>query len=91
MFRITEQRALGRLVLKLEGRFSAASVRDLDGCWRDAVENAAGWPIWVDLTEVDVVDVAGQEQLSRMHREGVRFLTRGVLMRELVREICGSR
>jgi hypothetical protein len=91
MFRITEQRALGRLVLKLEGRFSAACVKELDGCWRDAVENATGWPIWVDLTEVDLVDVAGQEQLSRMHREGVRFLTRGVLMRELVREIAGSR
>lgn len=87
MFRITEQRASGRLVLKLEGRFSAAWVNELDGCWREARQNADGYPIWVDLTDVDLVDIAGQEQLTRMHRGGVRFLTRGALMRELVREI----
>jgi hypothetical protein len=40
------------------------------------------------LSEVDLVDLAGQEQLTRMHRAGVRFLTRGVVMRELVREIA---
>ncbi len=91
MFRITEQTATGRLVLKLEGRFSAAFVSELDGCWRDAIKSSNGQPIWIDLTDVDVVDVAGQEQLTRMHRGGVRFLTRGPLMRELVREISESR
>ena len=90
MFRITELSASGRLVLKLEGRFSAACVDDLDGCWRAAAQSSDGASIWVDLTDVDVVDVAGQEQLTRMHRGGVRFLTRGPLMRELVREICES-
>jgi anti-anti-sigma regulatory factor len=90
MFRITEQNASGRLVLKLEGRFSAGCVDDLDGCWRAAVESSGGASIWVDLTDVDVIDLAGQEQLTRMHRGGVRFLTRGPLMRELVREICES-
>lgn len=91
MFRITEHTASGRLVLKLEGRFSSACVTELDGCWREALESSNGRSIWVDLTDVDVVDVAGQEQLTRMHREGVRFLTRGPLMRELVREISESR
>ena len=91
MFRITEQHAYGVHVLKLEGRFSAACVKDLDGCWREAMQTAAGGPIWVDLSEVDLVDVAGQEQLTRMHRAGVRFVTRGCVMRELVREIAESR
>jgi len=91
MFRITEHIASGRLVLKLEGRFSSACVTELDGCWREAVGSADGQPVWVDLTDVDVVDIAGQQQLTRMHREGVRFLTRGPLMRELVREISESR
>lgn len=88
MFRITEHVASGRLVLKLEGRFSAACVTELDGCWRGAIQSSKGRSIWIDLTDVDLVDVAGQEQLTRMHREGVRFLTRGPLMRELVREIA---
>jgi anti-anti-sigma regulatory factor len=90
MFRITEQRAPGALVLKLEGRFSAACVKELDGCWRQAMQATTGAPIWVDLSDVDLVDIAGQEQLTRMHRAGVRFVTRGCVMRELVREISES-
>ena len=91
MFRITEQRASGRLVLKLEGRFSGAWVDELDACWRAAPESRDGGSIWVDLSDVCLVDVAGQEQLTRMHRAGVRFLARGCLMRELAREIAESR
>lgn len=91
MFRITEQRASDRFVLKLEGRFSAAWVGELDSCWRAALETQQGGSIWVDLTDVYLVDVAGQEQLTRMHRAGARFLTRGCVMRELVREISESR
>ena len=88
MFRITEQRSFGRLILKLEGRFSADCVGELDTCWRAAMELEDPEAIWVDLTDVDIVDAAGQAQLTRMHRAGVRFVTRGVFMRELVREIC---
>lgn len=90
MLRITEQYANGRLVLKLEGRFSAAWVGELDSCWRAALERRDSESIWVDLTDVYLVDVAAQEQLARMHRTGARFLTRGCLMRELVREISES-
>lgn len=88
MFRITEQRGDSRIVLKLEGRFSADAVGELEACWRAASEDGGGPSIWVDLTDVHLVDVAGQEQLLRMHRGGVRFLTRGCFMRELVREIA---
>ena len=87
MFRITEQRSFGRVVLKLEGRLSGACAGELEACWRLAEERSDGEPIWVDLSDVHLVDAAGQEQLTRMHRAGVRFLTRGVFMRELVREI----
>jgi hypothetical protein len=89
MLRITELHADGRLVLKLEGRFSRAWVAEVDACWRAIGDRRRGEPIWVDLSDVSVVDVAGQEQLARMHRAGVRFLTRGCVMRELVREISG--
>ncbi len=91
MLRITKQHASGRLVLKLEGRFSAPWVSELDTCWRAALETSDGGSIWVDLSDVYLVDVAGQEQLARMHRAGARFLTRGCAMRELVREISETR
>ena len=89
MFRVTEQCASGRLVLKLEGRFSSDVVSELEAGWRAATQKAGNVPIWVDLSDVWTVDDAGQEQLTRMHRAGVRFVTRGCVMRELIREICG--
>jgi anti-anti-sigma regulatory factor len=90
MFRITEQQAGSRIVLKLEGRLSAAFVPELDACWRAARENDER-SIWVDLSYVDLVDVAAQEQLTRMHRAGVRFVTKSCLTRDLVREILECR
>ena len=90
MLRITEQHMNGRLVLKLEGRFSAAWVAELDACWRAAIERRDCEWVWVDLSDVLLVDLAGQEQLTRMHRAGAHFLTRGFVMPELVREILES-
>jgi ABC-type transporter Mla MlaB component len=90
MFRITEQRMSGRLVLKLEGRLSGPWVDEVDACWRAAAATCDGDSIWVDLSDVCSVDLAGQAQLTRMHRAGARFLTRGCVMRELVREIVES-
>ena len=89
MFRVTEQCASGRLVLKLEGRFSSDVVGELEAGWHAATQKAGNAPIWVDLSDVWIVDDAGQEQLARMHRAGVHFMTRGCVMRELIREICG--
>ncbi len=90
MFRITEQHASGRLVLKLEGRLSAPCLSELDASWRSAMDAPGGQSIWVDLSDVWLVDRAACEQLARMHRSGVRFLTRGGVMREWVREISES-
>lgn len=90
MLRITKQERSGRVVLKLEGRFSAAWVNELEACWRAARDGAEDESIWLDLSDVHLVDVAGQEQLTRMYRAGVRFVTRDCVMRELVREISES-
>jgi hypothetical protein len=87
MFRVTEQCVSGRMVLKLEGRCSSEVVGELDAGWRAAADKVGGRPIWVDLSDVSLVDIAAQEQLTRMHRAGVHFMTRGCFMRELIREI----
>jgi hypothetical protein len=91
MFRVTEQRAESQVVLKLEGRFSSAFVDELDTCWRGVMEDRSVRSVWIDLTDLQLVDAAAQEQLTRMHRAGVHFVTRGCLMRELVREIAECR
>jgi hypothetical protein len=89
MLRITELRADGRLVLKLEGRFLRPWVPEVEACWRVAAARTRD-PIWLDLSDVSHVDAEAEEQLARMHRAGVRFVTRGCAMCELVREIAGG-
>jgi hypothetical protein len=90
MLRITEQRAPGRLVLKLEGRLSGAWVEELETSWHGARDGDPGTEIWLDLSDVWLADPAGQALLERMHREGIRFVVQGCVMRELVREISES-
>ena len=91
MFRLTEHFGSSGIVLKLEGRCSAEIVEALDASWRDALRKRGDVPVWVDLSDVSRVDPDAQEQLARMHRGGARFVVRGCLMREVLREICGSR
>lgn len=90
MLRITTQNAADGLALKLEGCLSGAWVEELDACWRAARKTLAGRPMRVDLIEVYSVDEAGRQLLALMYRAGVRFVTRGCVMRELVREISES-
>lgn len=91
MFRLTEHAASDRLVLKLEGRCSSDVVDELVASWLAARLKAGGRAIWIDLTDVLLVDEAARRQLARMHLAGAQFVTRGCLMRELVREITSPR
>ncbi|MCL4811840.1 MAG: hypothetical protein KJ061_05100 [Vicinamibacteraceae bacterium] len=88
MLRITPQRDAARLVFKLEGHLAGPWVAEVADCWRAAI--AAGEPhIWVDLSGVCHVDLAGRRLLGHMHRSGVGFVTQGCEMRELLREVSG--
>jgi hypothetical protein len=80
----------GEFVLKLEGCLLGAWVKELEACWRDATATLDGRRVWADLTDVHSVDEAGRQLLALMHRAGVRFMTRGCFMPELVREIAES-
>lgn len=91
MLRITTLTAGDELVMKLEGSLTGPWVRELDTCWCDAVRTLDGRPVRVDLTAVCHVDAAGRELMARMSRAGARFVTRGCVMPEVVREISEVR
>lgn len=90
MVRITTQATDDELVLKLEGCLAGAWVRELDICWRDAVERLNGRRMRVDLTGVCHADAAGRALMALMYRAGARFVTSGCVMPEVVREISES-
>ena len=90
MFRITTQTEGGEFVLKLEGCLTGPWVRELDTCWHGVVETLDGRQMRVDLTALCHVDAAGRELMTEMYRAGARFVTRGCVMPEVVREISES-
>lgn len=90
MVRITTEMADNELVFRLEGCLSGPWVRELDTCWRRAVEGLEGRRVRVDLTAVCHADAAGRELMTLMYEAGARFVTRGCVMPEVVREISES-
>ena len=90
VFRLTAQTTPDRVVLKLEGRCSADALDALVSSWLAARLDAGGRAIWVDLTDVLVVDDVVVQQLRRMHAAGARFIARGCLMHHVVRQITSQ-
>ena len=90
MFRITTQTVDDGLVMKLEGNLSGPWVRELDTCWRDVALSTGARRVRVDLTALWQVDAAGRTLMAAMHRAGARFVARGCVMPEVIREISAS-
>jgi hypothetical protein len=90
MLRITPHLDNGEYLLKLEGCLSGPWVPELAACWRDATTTEQGRSVRVDLTDVCHVDDAGRELMTMMYRAGVRFIAKGFVMPELVREISAT-
>ena len=87
MLRITTDNADDELVMKLEGCLAGPWVPELDVCWREAAASHGGRPVRLDMTAVCHVDAAGEALMTVMYRAGVRFVTKGCVMPEIVREI----
>ncbi len=90
MFRITTHAAGDELVMRLEGCLIGPWVEELDACWRQAAASSGGRSLTVDLGDVCHVDDSGRALMTAMVRAGVRFVARGCLMPELLREISES-
>jgi anti-anti-sigma regulatory factor len=86
---IIETREVGnQLTFKVEGRLCGAGVATLEDCWRTAAGRYPHGEFAVDLTQVTFIDQAGSLLLQLMDRDGVHFLTKGLMTEEL-NEILG--
>jgi ABC-type transporter Mla MlaB component len=75
---------------KVEGRLTGTGVATLEDCWRTASGRHPHRRFAVDLTEVTFIDQAGSLLLKWMDRDGVAFVTAG-LMTDEVNEILGRK
>jgi hypothetical protein len=76
------------LTFKVEGRLTGAGVSTLEDCWRNATTRYPHGKFSVDLTGVTFIDKAGSLLLQLMDRDGVAFLSKGLMTEEL-NEILG--
>jgi hypothetical protein len=90
MLRITSHAGPDEYLLKVEGSLAGAWVPELAACWSEAAGPRRDRPVRVDLTEVCHVDAAGRELMTTMYRAGARFVARGFVVPELLREISAA-
>jgi hypothetical protein len=88
MMMIETREAGDQLTFKVEGRLAGTGVATLEDCWRTAVGRYPHGKFSVDLIHVTFIDQAGSLLLQLMDRDGVTFITTG-LMTEEVNEILG--
>ena len=77
-------------MLKVEGCLYGAWVPELAACWRQTAAALHGQPLLLDVRDVCHVDESGRQLMTAMARAGVRFLAKGCVMPEVVREISES-
>jgi ABC-type transporter Mla MlaB component len=71
----------------IEGKLTADTASELEGVWKAALEQKHSRPIVVKLAAVSFIDSESRELLTRMHRQGVRLIPTGCLMKAIVEQI----
>jgi hypothetical protein len=90
MLRITVRGVTDSLVLELEGCVAGPWVDELERSWRQVMEGLATGPVHVDLRSVCHVDARGRVLMTRMYRQGARFVASGCVMPEMIRELSAE-
>jgi outer membrane protein len=89
MLRITTKDDGSTLHLFLEGRLVSAWVVEAGNAWRGA--HVAGRALRVDLTAVTSIDEDGWRLLKAMKEAGAVFVTEGVGMKHLIKEMTSKK
>ena len=84
MLRITTHDQAETTSFEIEGKLVGPWVKELEKCWEGALAADPSRPMLVKLASVTFIDSEGRALLTRMRREGVRLLSRGVLINAVV-------
>ncbi len=89
MFKITTHIDRGTAILTLEGRLTDPWVKELECCWREAVQ-VHRQPVLVDLKDLTFIAPEGKALLTQMWHQGATFRAAGCLNTSIVEEITGN-
>lgn len=71
----------------VEGKLVGPWVKEMEKCWDSALAADPSKALLVNLDAVTFIDSEGRALLSRMRRQGVKLLSRGVLINMILAEI----
>ncbi|HXG95312.1 MAG TPA: hypothetical protein VNN73_23455 [Blastocatellia bacterium] len=71
----------------VEGKLVGPWVKEMEKCWDRALAADPAKAMLVNLAAVTFIDSEGRALLSRMRRQGVKLLSRGVLINAIIAEI----
>ena len=71
----------------LEGKLVGPWVKELEKHWESAFAANASRTMLVDLADVSFIDSEGRALLGRMRGKGVRLLSTGILIDQIVADI----
>ena len=86
MLKITTHRSDDSTRITLEGRLVGPWIEELERCWREAEQTAAGRRLIVDLTGVTFVEPEGKALLTRIYQAGAELIASGCCMRSIVED-----
>ena len=89
MLRITKQAEPDQTILRVEGKLVRPFLEELENCWRTCRQAGSDRTpsLVLDLRSVTFVGVEGKELLSRIYRSGATFMTSGIWMSSVVKEL----
>jgi len=90
MLKINMRIEVGVMDFELEGKLAGPWVKELELCWRSAVDTQQIYPVRVDLSSVTFIDEDGKTLLGRMYREGAKLVATGCLNKCIVEGIMHS-
>jgi hypothetical protein len=88
MFKISIVDNEGQRRLVLEGKLVSTWTAEVESAWRAAGEDLDGRKLIVDLTNVTVIGLDGENTLLRLMRDGAKFSCADVLMKHVVRQLA---
>jgi hypothetical protein len=87
MLRVTVVDAPAEQRFIVEGKLTQPSVSELESAWESARGVRRGRRCVVDLSGTTFIDQTGRRLLMAMCGEGVRFITKGVYVRHLIKHL----
>jgi hypothetical protein len=91
MFKISTIDTPSQRTLVVEGTLIGSWVAELRTSWRTASQELGGRKLVVDLSNLTVISIEGEDAILDLMKEGAKFLRGGILIRHVLKQLTRKR